>query len=101
VVGRTFFQENSDDPGSENSLLRALTLHKSTEALADYGVLNHAADLRTFPKRYLGNIYVLARFFEEISETEPRVASAQDFLGPIANEPRPHGMAGRTSVGSN
>jgi hypothetical protein len=55
-----------------NDLLRTLSARKSTQVLADHGVLSHALDPYSLPKRYAGRVFVLGRFFEQIDKTRVR-----------------------------
>ncbi len=69
ILQKTFFQESSDDPKTTNELVRAMVRAKSTEILADHGILDRAFDPNTLSKRYLGRVFTLARFCEYF---EPR-----------------------------
>lgn len=67
-LGKTFFQESPDDPRIFDGLLRVVEARKSTQILADHGVLNDALDPSLLPKPYLGTVFVLSRFFEQLQE---------------------------------
>ena len=69
AFGKTYLQANPDDPDVLSDLLRTLSMRKSTEALADYGVLSQAFAAHALPRRYAGRIFVLDRLFEHLSQT--------------------------------
>jgi asparagine synthetase B (glutamine-hydrolysing) len=66
LFGRTFFQDSSDDPRMLDELLLTMTKRRSTQVLADYGVLKQSVHPSSLPKRYLGNVFVLGQFFEAL-----------------------------------
>ncbi len=99
LFGRTFFQENSDDPRMLDELLLTITSRKSTQVLADYGVLRKSVSPGSLPKRYLGNVFVLGRFFEELGAPVASKATAAEFLRPTRRDARLDGIASCTSVG--
>jgi asparagine synthetase B (glutamine-hydrolysing) len=71
VLGTTFFLGSPDDPRLKDELLHTLTDRRTTELLADCQVLKHPADPQSLPARYLGSIFVLGRFFQEIGDRQP------------------------------
>jgi len=73
VLGKTLFQGNSDDPAMADELMGAMVRRKTTQILADHGVLQFALNPRELPTRYLGSTFALGRFFEELdrSRTSP------------------------------
>lgn len=75
ALGKTFLQPSADDPEVMNDLLRTLSTRKSTQVLADYGVLSHALDPYSLPKRYAGRVFVLSKFFEELDKMHDRTVS--------------------------
>ncbi len=73
ALGKTYLQPSPDDPEVMNDLLRTLAVRKSTEALADRGVLSHALDPDSLPQRYAGRVFVLATLFEQLDRMrEPK-----------------------------
>jgi hypothetical protein len=75
ALGKTFLQPSPDDPEVMNDLLRTLSACRSTEVLADHGVLSHALDPYSLPRRYAGRVFVLGRFFEQLDKMHGRESS--------------------------
>jgi asparagine synthetase B (glutamine-hydrolysing) len=98
VLGRTFFQESSDDPRMIDELLAKITNRKSTQVLADHGVLRKSLSPGSLPKRYLGNVFVLGQFFEELGTPVASEAPTADFVRPVRQDSRLHGIASCTRV---
>ncbi|MGI0134721.1 MAG: hypothetical protein ACREBW_07180 [Candidatus Micrarchaeaceae archaeon] len=69
LLGKTFLQESPDDPSIFEGLLRVVEARKSTQILADHGVLNNGLNAKLLPKPYLGTVFVLSRFFERLQES--------------------------------
>lgn len=79
ALGKAFLQPSPDDPDVMNDLLRTLCARKSTQVLADHGVLNHALDPYSLPRRYAGRVFVLGRFFEQLDKMrEQEISRAQE-----------------------
>ncbi len=79
TLRKTFLQPSPDDPEVMNDLLRTLAARKSTQVLADCGVLSHALDAYSLPKSYAGRIFVLSRFFEQLEQMRiPAATSRQE-----------------------
>jgi asparagine synthetase B (glutamine-hydrolysing) len=89
LLGRTFFQESSDDPRMFDELLRTMANRKSTQVLADYGVLRHAVRPSSLPRRYLGTVFVLGQFFEQIGVRAECQTAPAELLGPIIRQEHP------------
>ncbi len=98
LLGRTFFQDSSDDPRMFDQLSGAITSHKSTEVLADYGVFRRSVDPSTLPKRYLGTVFVLGKLFEEIGGSKTQKNPASDLPQTESHGHRVHGTACCTRI---
>lgn len=66
ALQKTAFQESSDDPETIHELARAVRNCKSTQILADHGVLDQAFDASLIGRHNLGRIYVLGKLFENL-----------------------------------
>jgi hypothetical protein len=82
ALGKTFLQPSPDDPEVMNDLLRTLSARKSTQVLADHGVLSHALDPSSVPRRYAGRVFVLGRLLEQLDQMR----------GPAARSHQEHGQ---------
>lgn len=99
VLGKTFFQDSPDDPGIHEDLLRTMENRKSTQVVLDCGILSQSLDRRSVPKRYLGHVFVLARFFEQLGESACREsARATDEIRDDRQDSFPYGIASRIRV---
>jgi len=98
VLGKTFFQESPDDPGIYDDLLRTMDLRGSTQVLADSGVLSQSLDPRLLPKRYLGHVFVLGRFFEQLGESVRPESARAGAARNVRPDPFPYGIASRIRV---
>jgi asparagine synthetase B (glutamine-hydrolysing) len=93
LLGRTFFQESSDDPRMFDELLLTITERKSTQVLADYGVLRKSVRPTALPKHYLGKIFVLGRFFEQLGTPAESQLAITEFPRPARQELQAPGIA--------
>lgn len=98
LLGRTFFQDSSDDPRMFDELALTMAKRKSTQALADYGVLKQAIDPGTLPKRYLGKVFVLGRFFEALGAPSESPAPITPVSRPALQQSLAHGTAPCTDI---
>jgi hypothetical protein len=78
ALGKTFLQPSPDDPVVMKDLSRTLAARKSTEVLADHGVLSHALDPHSLPRRYAGRVFVLGRFFEELERMRSQAMPSRE-----------------------
>lgn len=60
----------ADDPKSVEELVRTMRHRRSTEVLADCGVIRAAIEPRSLPESYLGRVFVLGRIFEELENSD-------------------------------
>jgi Asparagine synthase len=76
--GKTFFQESPDDPKMPDELRAVAANRRTTEILADRGVLRTAIAPNDLPVRTLGPLFVLGRLVEELERPASGAAASAE-----------------------